>query len=596
MLMKKLRKYIGLDLPKRDLSLNFDLPTISAELQVGRGSDGELFRRLNEVKDSPAEYFDILFNVIKHINRCALSPRQRLSLTRQVLRLFYSKALESLVQFGRKKREGGDIPDPEDRKQALRHIAEIAKTLVMSYQITFSRIYKSSNFKYARAHQLRQECVSFIFELTLLRQQALALRYQLLDASDWRGINTLFYVMHLYETEDAQKPWPTLKRELGVDKGRSSVSWQTLFAQIHITAKFDMLRWPTHLQWIIGTYVDSVENSVSIALFDSGRLGRNQMIAYCYATQPASQEILATARDPALLLDFSGLNEAIRKDCRSLLQAKKKRDLSALPVRFARFPETEHFVVFNQLMHGMLETESSLNLDDGTVVKDLRIYVGFMEVFSLLRYQKSDFATEERLTDVLAQRSAQIAEDHTVAKTTVWILLMQDDNMVRFSTEENSYTTHISLGSVLAYGVGKDINRPKVAVVARIYRPTHKRVVIDLHILADYAESVLMTVNTAQQAASAAPRTGKPALLLHNSASGERWDLMLQPQDMYVGVDQIAIHREKKEYAVELETWRNATNDFHLYNTTLTSEYLGVSKDPEYAATKETPATKTLMF
>lgn len=571
------RHFMGLDLEPRELPLNFDFPRISTQLKAGSGSAGKLMRDLREASDNPAEYFAVLLNVIKHLNRCAMKPSERLALTRDTLNLFYPAALEQLV----KQAPGGGVPETDERKQVLSRVAEIAQLLGVSLQILFAGIYAGSNFKYARRQALLQECVSRIFDLMLLRQQARALRYQLLEDADWRCVNTLFCVMSRYD--DVHQARPTLQKQLGLGTGRAAVSWHDQFVQLHVAAKFDMLRWPTHLQWVVSNYVYGVERAVTTRLSDQAQPGRNELVAYCYAGRAASRLALKPAPGPALLLDLSGLGEAIRKDCMGLMQAKRLRDAALLPPRFARFPVTEHFVISGQLLRGLADAEPDAGAESETSVEDLRIFVGFMEVFSLLRHKQGEFGGDERLADVLAKRSALIAEDHTATASSVWSLLVKNDSMVRLATQESSFTTRMSIGSLLAYGVGEDINRPKVAVVARIHRPSNKQVVIDLHSLADYAEPVLMTVNAAQQPANS-PRVGKPALLLHDSAQRGSWQLMFQPQDVLPGVDQTAIHRKRQEVPIELESWRDATHDFHLYSTLLSSAQLGISGQPVYAA------------
>lgn len=574
MLKKILRKYIGLGLPVRSFVLDFSFPETSLQLQVGSGSYLELFMQLEEEKENPNQYFSILWSIVKHLNRCVLNPKQRLSFTHQILRLFYPKAIESVLQLAQKNGGVSDIPEPENNAQALKYISEISKTLAISYQIIFYKIYKSNNFQYVRKRHLRQECVSSIFELMLLRQQALAQRYQLLDEMDWRAINSLFHAMQLYEEKELNIHWATLSKQLAIKTGRNRVSWQTLFTQIHLTAQFDMLRWSRHLQWVIGSYVDGVKDSVTVSLLGS--------------IKPTSNQRIASFSNPPLLLDFNGLNNAIRQDCMGLLQCQKKRNNKLLPARFSRFIETERFVVFHQLMLGAIETPihqpqpqpQSTDRSIGSAMKDLRIYVGFNDVFSLLAHQQSSFAHEVRLADVLARRSAKIAKDHTVTETSLWLLVEQTSEMLRLSTEENNYTTRINLGSIVAYGISEDeIKRPKLAVVARIYRPNNKRVIIDLHTLANYAESVIVTLN------------GKPqkykALLIYDIRYGAHWRIVLQPQNLAIGFDQLLIERHGKKISIALEKWHSATNDFYLYSITLTSADLGISGEPQYPINHE---------
>lgn len=571
MILKKIKKYFGLDLPVRDIILQFQLPSVSEQLAVGYGGDKNFIDRLDAAKENPEEYFSILRNAIKRMNRCAMKPRHRLTLTREILELFYPAVLESLTEMADKKRNSGgggkDIPEEQNRKHALAHMAEIAKILITSYQIIFTKIYEGKNFQYARAHVLREECVSFIFELTLLRQQVAALRYQLLDAVDWHCVNTLFYAMSCYD--DVQKPRETLAKQLNLDTSRTSVSWKNQFAELHMVAQFDMLHWPTRLQWVIGTYVHGVENSVLTNPSQEKRPSRNQIMTYCYASQAAQREALLSEPGPALLLDFNGLSQAIRSDCIDLLQAKKKRDKNALPARFTRFPEAEHFVISDLLLRGMQSIPTTESAEGGIDVSDFQIYVGFSSVFSLLNHRQSIFSAEKRLADSLARRSAQIATDKRATETSGWRLLMQTETHMRLSTQENGYTTPMSIGSLLAYGQIEQGQAPKLAVVSRIYRPNNKHVLIDISILANDADAILMSVNpTSKSSANDANfRSGNPAILLFEKNRSSLPLLMFPPQDVLPGIDRIEIFHQEQTRPIELKNWRNATHDFYLYTT-----------------------------
>lgn len=579
-LWTRARHYLGLDLKARELPLNFDFPGISARLKTSHGSSANLMRKLNQSKEAPADYFGELLAVIKHLNRCAMKPRQRLALTRDVLNLFYPVALAQLARHAKT----GGVPEEEERKLVLNRLVEIARILIVSCQILFDGYYRGSNFKYARARKVVRECVSRIFELMLLKQRAKALRYQLLDEQDWRVVNTIFYVMNIHE--DVESAFPTLQELSPRGRKRNSVSLREQFALLHIVDKFDMLRWPAHLQWIIGNYAASVENAVAVRMTGDGVPAPHELIAYCYGGQAASSLALKNPPGPALLLDWRKLGEAIRKDCMALTESKKNRNVAAMPARFARFQEIDHLVISSQLVRGLGNAADDDGSETGTDVDDLRIFVGFSEVFDLLLHKQGEFASESRLADILAKRSAQIAEDHLATEKSVWSLLFQNERTLRLSTQETSLTTRMNLGSLLAYGVGENINRPSLAVVERIFRPSNKKVVIDLRSIAHYAEQVLMTVNAATQATGR--RHGKAALLLYDRINMGGWGLMFQPRDILPGIDQIAIHRNHQEIPIGLGSWRNVTHDFHLYATSLTSARLGISGEPRYAAA---PAT-----
>ncbi|MDD4929999.1 MAG: hypothetical protein PHP85_12065 [Gallionella sp.] len=568
-LLTAIRRFLGMDLPARVLPLNFALPKISGRLKADESADSDFKRQLEEVKGIPCEYFRLLLAEIKHINRCAMQPRQRLALTRDILQLFYPMAL---AQIARHAKTGG-VPEEEDRRLALNLLADIAQILTVSFQILFDGYYHGRNFKYARARNIVMECASRIFELLILKLQARALRYQLLGDMDWQLANTLFYVMSHYE--DVELPLTTLRKVLGQGGNKSDVCLREHYALLHMLARFDMLRWPTHLQWVVESYLwYGVENAVSVRLDDgNSKLGRHELIAY--GDRPAGVTAPAHPPCPAMVLDCFHLTESIRRDCMGLIQANQ--DGTAIPPRFARFPDTEHFIISEQLLRGLENAAADGCVEKEIKVEDLRIFVGFAEVFSLLQHQQGRFASEDRLSDMLAKRSALIAEDHVATEKSVWSLLFQNDKMIRLSTQETIFTTPMQIGSLLAYGVGEDIARPSLAVVSRIFRPSLKVVVIDMQRIASYAEAVVFTVN-----AGTGQNRLKPALLVYNQ-KGAGWGLLFPPQDILPGFDKFSMQRRGQEFAFDLEYRRHATADFYLFSTSLSSGQLGVSGSPEYA-------------
>lgn len=569
-LLTRTYHYFGMDLPKRVLPLNFTFPKISGRFKASHSGGGSFLRELDEVKDAPLEYFRLLLGEIKHINRCTIKHKLRLSFTRQILKLYYPKALEQIARHS----AGGGIPDTENRQQILDMIAEIAQIMAISFQILFAEYYGSSNFRYARVRNTVQECALRILELLALKQQIKALRYQLLSEHDWKLANTIFHVMSCYE--DIDKQTATLSKGLDVGR-RSDSSLSEQFALLQTVAKFDMLRWPTHLQWVIGSYFHSIKNAVQVKADDgSCKLGRNDLVVYCYDSVPARNGRMEAPFGNALILAYQGMADAIRKDCMGMSLSRKKNDPSIMPPRLARFPDTEHFVISDQLVRGL---ESAT--DDAVVVKqqkveDLRIFVGFIEVFNLLLHQSGMYKSEDRLEDMLAKRSALIAEDNVATEKSLWTMLFKNEKMMRLSTQETSFTKPMAIGALLAYGVGEDIGRPRFASVSRILRPSHKVVEIDMKRIAGYAEPVRITVNTSDKT--------KPALLVYDKHLLGGWGLLFPPQDVVPGIDKIYMYRNNQKYDVNLESMRNATPDFYLFSTSILSEQLGMDKDPGYAA------------
>lgn len=556
-----------MDLPKRSLPLDFALPEISARFKVSKSGGGEFTCALNESKAVPAEYLRLLLAEIKHMNRCGMKPSQRENLNDEVLEFFYPVALAQIAKYA----ETGGIPESDDCRQTLLMLVDIAQILIVSCQILFDGYYRASNYKYSKARVTVLQCASRIFELMILKQHVRALRYQLLGEQDWRLVNTLFYVLGQYE--DVAQLLPTVQQEIGLKVGRSAVSFREQFVLLHIVAKFDMLSWPANLQWVIESYLRGIGNAVQVSMdVESAKPARNELICYCYGSQAARVQPLASPPGPAMMLNCNVLMDAIRKDCLGLAQSRKNPAGVGLPPRFARFHESERYVISERLLDGLQASQPVL-LEQRTSVCDFRIFVGFTEVFNLLRHQQGGYASEERLADALAKRSALIAEDSQTADQSLWSILYQNKYMVRMSTQESPFTIPMHIGELLAYGIGEDIQRPRLAVITRIFRSSEVGLVIDMQHIASYAEPVLMSVNASEQSKS--EKIGvSPALLVHDKSNPLRWNMMFPPKDVLPGVDRIVIYRAQQEIAVELVSLCDATMYFHLFTTKLGSPQL----------------------
>lgn len=573
-IVEVVRDFLGMDVPTRTLNLQFSLPTVSDKFDMNEMENEAFNKDLEEYKNVPEKYFKVLLDGIKHLNHCEMKPRHRRDLNDDILELFYPVAMAQLAKHAKT----GGVPEPDGRKVTLRAIADIAQVLIVSYQILFSSYYHDNNYHYVHEHDEVLQTVARIFELFLLKQQVKALRYQVLAAEDWEVINTLFYVMYHYD--DVEDPLPTLKKKLQIGRSFQDISLQDRFVLLHCVSRFDVLRWPTQIQWVIASYVRSIENAVTVRV-DDGNLGQEELVVYCYGGQPASEHRLASPPGDALVLNCRSLVAAMHKDCVGMMRAKKHHDIAAVSPRFAQLPEEEHFVIFDQLVRGFSHQNDHVGAKHPQQIDDLRVFVGFAEVFNLLNHRQSVFAAEDRLVDSLARRSALLAEDHLATEKSIWTVVFQNEQMVRLSTQESLFTTAMRIGSLLACGLGENVNRPNLAVVSRIHRARPKVVEIDIQRLASYAQPVMISINQPLDQPVASEQQ-KSALLVYDHQRPGKWSLMFPPRDVVLGVDQFALHRGGHSLPIHLKGMRNATNDFYLFSTELHSEQIGVEGEPDY--------------
>ena len=471
-IVSKARNFLLLDIPERSIPLNFKLPSASVRAKVGSGSSAEL----HEFEDNSLEYFKLLHVRIKFLNFAKLRMGARLRANRHLLKLFYMPAHEHLLELAKT----GGVPELEGRRKTLILISDISSIIITSCTFVFASYYEGSKYRYASNRVRVLELAAYIFELLLLKQRARALRYQLLDSSDWQIANTVFHVMRAYE--NTERPMLTLKLGLDVDIVRAKKSLSDHFILLQTYAWFDQLRLPTHLQWVIGSYLLKVKDAVQIT-DDTKSLGDDELLVYCYGKRPTETVRLNGTTDPALILNLHNLIEAMREDCLVNSNASARGALLLMP-RFANFETADHFVIRNQFASRLVYEQEKVVLTGNQEADDLRIFVGFAAVFAMLRHRKSEFASDERLEDRLSERSATFSVDEKELRKSRWSFSFQSESMTRFTTTEGKDTTAMDIGMLLAYGAGAEFNRPKLAVVSRISRPHGKILELDMRFVA----------------------------------------------------------------------------------------------------------------
>ena len=560
----EVRRFFLLDIPKRSVALNFKFPSPSVRAKVGSASSVDLYAADSE----PLEFFKLLHSRIKFLNFAKLRTGARLRATRHLLKIFHPPAIDHMVLLART----GGVPESESSRQALILIGDTASILITSYALVFANYYEGSQYHYARQRKKVLELASCIFELLLLKQRARALRYQRLEPNDWSMANTVFYVMRAYE--DVERPVPKRTPVSDVDAPQAQRSLTNQFVLLHICAWFDLLRLPTSLQWVIGSYLLKVETAVPIRE-DTGTLKSDELIVYCHGKQAAEPRRMDTPAGPALILNLRGLMQAMHQDC-AVPKNLNRRDASPVMPRFAHFETADHFVIRNQFLNRLNLKEEKEGKEavssNAQQVDDLRLFVGFSAVFATLRHRSSAFASEDRLEDSLSKRSAVFAVDGREIRQSLWSLSFQSNTMIRLTTTEGQETTAMGVGMLLAYGAGDEIHRPRLAVVSRLLRHAGRVLELDMRSVAHFCEPVILSFNAVKVA----------GLMLYEAHNGGRWSLAFAPRDVLIGVDQVELHRHQKVISVELKAILDASRDFYLAATTLTSSQLGFYSEPQY--------------
>lgn len=577
-IQKYIRTYLGMELPPRLIPLHFVLPAQVEGVKLEDLGNKDVRSAFEALAQMPQEYFKLLHSKIRFLPRIPMNFRKRLRQLEIAEQLFFPKAAEQVSELAKQ----GGIPDSDMRQHILDSIAEIAQLLMVSYQGVFQEFYSGQDFRYARNRDKVLRCSCRILELIAFRQIVLGLRYQQMSEHDWQTANATFCVMQLYE--DTSAPIMSLGEKLNLKASYHYSSLQDIFIKIQLVGLVDIMSWPTHLHDFLHNYIAAVPGPARIRS-DEGNasLDRNCFVIECHSKTPMHKGRAASS--PALIIDCSAFLEAVRRDCMNLIVCKRDRKPDLMPVRFFRISDVERYVVSDLLTKDYFGNGVVVVPEHEQKAADLRVYVGFQAVFSLLRntFNRGD---SERLVDKLAKRSALLAEDHIATVESVWFLLYQDNKMIRLRTQETRFTTAMSVGALISYGMGEEaVNSPRMAMVSRICRPSAKTVVIDLIRLSRYAEPVAVFLKD-DLAEVAGNEKGYAALLLHDELIGG-WGLAFPPHGILFTVKDMNVKRGDRMHDLTLGGLRNVTTDFYVFATSLTTEQLGIDGPPAYPAPKQ---------
>ena len=569
---KKCKAALGIGLPPRTIPLNLTIPTPSERVSVSHASSHDL----KQLEDTPLEYMELLRERIKYMNQVKFSRRRRHRINNELVALFYPMAV---AQMARHTRNGG-IPEAEDRGKLLTGIADIAGILSTSHLMLFAACYEAGNFHYARQRSRLYLWASRIFELSLLKQRCCGLRHQSLDATDWKVINTLFYVMALYE--EVHLPQASLKQQLKMSGKSTAKTIADHFITLHMHAWLDLLCWPTHLHWLISKYLHSVPNAVSAGIETIADSEFN-LVSSCYSKFPANRKVHGGPPEYPIFMHIKTLVLAMAQDIFPLMNSAPPKGGPASSNKFKSLPIADQFILRNQFVSQLKFEEATVDTSMAHNFDDFRIYVGFAEIFALLRHRQSRSASEARLSDWLAKRSASIAHDETSEDATTWFFLFQRGDLMRLSTDELNNSNAMNIGSLLAYGVGDEIHRPKLGVVSRIQRSSHQNVQIDIRFIAAYAEAVIITFNSSGVTAKMS------AVLIFNPHGTPTWQIICPPLRNLDNMRQFTLHRKSLPIAAASRELISATSEYFILGTNLTSAALHIEKDPKYPALHQPP-------
>ncbi len=546
-------RFLGTGLPARTLELRFDCLLPRGSRHRPEVDPSRVKTLYTAERENPWALLATITEHARLVNRSRVAIDRRFELAEiglaAVARTGRGLVTEQLA------RRGG-VPEESGHREALNAISAALRVLLTAYQLVFQTDYGKGRFWYVRARRRVHQCAHRLLEVIGMIQQVSALRYQRLDGDLWRTANTVYRVMLEYELVDI--PQDTVGALVGSLAGRQPRSVQDLYGALQVPEIIGCLAWPEALFPFALDYCRLVRDGVRFLPSDGAAGGGEfQVLTGCYADREPVRDPLPTDQGPAILIDYANLALQARADFDQLRQARATRNPRSLPRRFAPLHPSQ-FLAAGYLLVGIAERHPLAWTAPGSrpEERDLRIHASFPDVYDhlLAIFETTGrVAAARELSDLFAQRSAAIGEDHTATAASLWYVLQEAPRYLRLHTQETRFTHRLTIGSFLAYGVGEaGIRCPRLGKVARIQRPDTGMVQVDVAVIADYARPGAIRPFEGTMAPSIATPTAAPirVLLTYGDATG--WGVLLPDQAQFWEGSTVLLINGDKDIRLEL--------------------------------------------
>lgn len=482
------RKWLGKDLPARDLVIQFTVPATVKKTKMPKLSALRPDPYMHEVVDTVLVLKAFQSN-LRQLNKCQISIARRLAYTEKVAKRLMPIALPQIRSVAGE----GRIPDPPERKESLDLIIDISRRLLESYRLVFKRWYGVSNARFAYIEKRFDLAGYRIIEISRFLQRVMGLRYQQLSEQAWLSVNIVFHVLHGQGKAEMQAH----SFEDVYSETHSNRRLQDLYLMLQMNARLDTLRWPTEWQFSLDSYGRIVHALLKLEEDHGNILRADESIAYCYDDGPARSMRIPgqTTRGQGILINWKLLRAKLQRDYqRNLANQAQRSDQRA----FSMLSYADGLALLS-LQKNCWESVSPPLPDKSAKGQqcDLHIFIGFKGIYPFLFNLHYGTGPAEklgaRMVDLLAQRSALFAEDHRSTSDSLWMMLSHDEERIVLRTEETDYTTQMRIGVPIAYGFGEmGLRSSALGCISRIYRPNSEVVIVEVEKLGNSSEPVLL--------------------------------------------------------------------------------------------------------
>ncbi len=555
---ERLKAYLGLGLPARELDLDFPPPPTNRRIKKPKLSTMAIERELKQEGKVPLRRLEKIRDNMLKINNYRISSSARARVTQYYWHKAYSLAQQMYKTFGKV----GTVPDKGNRAQHLDLTIELLDQLRKSYQYLFAHYYDLPNWRYGPNREKIYDVAFRILEVVQLQQQVSALRYRDLNTSTWRALNKVFFVMREYESVEV--PIELTRSRIKHKAAHVKETMSEVYLRIQLTGYFDALRYSVAQQRVLNIYIRSKSSSIFMSkLEQSSLLGIDHLIVgYDQDHIPDTQSEATPNQARGTLISL----KTVRADLFSIhndLNKPENRQNQFLvkSTHFRKIPPKNRSSLFNILYRRIQSDYSKFRSLTTRNAVNLLVYSGFMDCYELKLDQKRPEAQKRVLRSHLAERSAFIGEDEQAEVQSLWYCLYKNSNTMLLQTQETRYTISLSVGSLIAFSY-KGENVPyTLAAVSKIERLIEGLVNIELTLVTDSAEAVTLTSITEEKVNG--KKKKYPALLV---AKPQGWLLVMHHSYISKRMQHLLISRDKKETEAYLSTQIFAAEEFSVFS------------------------------
>ena len=485
-----LHQWLGFNYPAKRIPLTVALPLVkSTPLPVFN----ELYQlqKKRVTEDEDLRFLRLILKNIKQLNRCDTRVTLREEYNHRLAALFFPLALVMAGRFGK----DGGVPDSEARAQTLDSLIAVCDEFVSSYGVVVQYYQQCSRFRYARAIKKLDLAALRVLEFLKLGQSIKGLRYQELNEKSWSMANTIIHILAASERLNVVlKP---LDQMYSAERGIATTRAVDIYLSIQMLERLQLSFWPVQWQTYLQRSIGLGELKIGLSHLSEQANTNQTSLVYCNDPTP-SRFVLKSNNvgvEP-LVIHWDQLQQTLTTDFAQVLRSRQPDRQITLSKHLSLFHPDEQLAMA-QLQFDRFNaypTKVANRLDQEKNVPDLRIFIGFNDVFALLRHIASGGARKaigQRMSDLLARHSAVFSDDAQASVESAWALRHQDDKLICLSSLESRHTTRMHIGDLAACMLEEaDWHQPKLCVIHRILRPQQGQVYIEMQILSDQAEAI----------------------------------------------------------------------------------------------------------